>query len=169
MPRYYPTHTKFKETMTDEICLLLARGNTYQCVCDSLGLGRQTFARWMQLGKQALVEGRDDDKYAVFVMRVRQACAVAEAYALESWRKHFDRDYRASRDFMARRYGTVWQDQRKLTVRVESEIGSMMTFLESRMEPDMFEIVVDTMRNIIEDRELAATGEEMDGDDIPPR
>jgi hypothetical protein len=165
MPRYYPTHTRFNETLIDEICSLLARGNTYQCVCDSLGLGRQTFARWMQLGKKALEEGRDDDAYAVFVTRVRQASAVAEAYALDAWRKHFDRDYRASRDFMSRRYGVVWQDQRKLTIRVEAELGAMMAFLEERLEADIFMVVAETMRNIIEDRELAATGEFDDEDE----
>src|SRR6266508_6054986 len=114
-------NTMLTPESTDAICEIVRHGNYITTACRVLQIGIRTVTRWMSLGRQAVEEGRED-MYSVFYLRVKEAEACAEIYAVEAWRSHLDRDWRACKDYLARRFPDRWADQRRVTIGVEREM-----------------------------------------------
>jgi hypothetical protein len=68
------------------------------------GIGETTYYRWMEMGENAR-----SGKYREFWEAVTRAEAVAETSALADWRRHFDRDWRAAKEFLERRFSVRWR------------------------------------------------------------
>jgi len=107
----------------------------------------------MSLGRQAVEEGRED-MYSVFYLRVKEAEACAEIYAVEAWRSHLDRDWRACKDYLARRFPDRWADQRRVTIGVEREMDHMFRELEQKLPADLFAIVVRELQDMQRDDDV---------------
>lgn len=131
--------SKLTDQLVEIFVRLVMAGNYYNAACKAVGISGVTFRRWMDLGCAAT---SPDDKYRQFYLKVLEADAYAETYAVQSWRKQFGRDYRASRDFLARRYPERWGMQQKITLAVESELKTILQVLESRLPADIYGQVI---------------------------
>ena len=131
--------SKLNQQLLETFVRLIMGGNYTIAACKAVGISYGTFRRWMELGKAS---NDDNDIYRQFHLQVQEADAYAEAYAVKSWRGQFSRDYRASRDFLARRYPDRWGMQQKITLAVENELKQILSVLESRLPAEIYGQVV---------------------------
>lgn len=153
------TGSKLNEQLLETFVRLVMAGNYYIAACKAVGISNGTFRRWMQLG-QASID--DMDIYRQFFLRVNEADAYAETHAVMSWRNQFSRDYRASRDFLARRYPERWGMSAKITLAVDNELKLILQVLESRLPPEIYGQVIvalaDAQDQVREDAEFEDDG-----------
>jgi hypothetical protein len=107
-----PRPTKLTPGIRQKICKAIAAGNFYEAACRSANVHFATFRRWM-------VRGRDESsgQYREFREAVHMAQSAAETAIVAGWRKHVSRDWRAARDFLARRFSDRWgpKDKHEVT------------------------------------------------------
>ena len=91
------------------------RGGSYRDVAaEYAGIGASTLDTWIAEGKKALEAGNEKDDYAKFVVEFQKAEADASMYHVFNWRKHADEDWRASMEFLSRRWPEHWSPNRKI-------------------------------------------------------
>src|SRR5438874_678819 len=82
----------------------------------------------------------DEDRYAEFCRRIQQANAEGELYAVAAWRHHIEvgREWKASRDWLARRWPERWASRHYIKIQVDKEIEGMLRELKDRLRPQDF-------------------------------
>ena len=90
------------------ICDLVRNGNHLSVSAGHVGLEPEVVAQWMSKGRAGKVG------YSEFYKRVLQAQAEHEARLADLWQNHFDKDYRAIRDYMSRRYPSRWSEKSRI-------------------------------------------------------
>lgn len=131
--------SKLNDQLMDIFCRLVAMGNYYRACCNAVGITTETFNNWMRYGRAAV---SDDDPYRRFYIAVKRADAEAEVFAVRKWKSHFEYDYRAARDFLARRYPERWGSRHFVAVAVDREIEKMLNTLQGTLAPEEFTRVV---------------------------
>lgn len=149
---------KLTPAFIDMFCAMISRGHYFATACKAMRVSESTFQSWMRLGKHS-----PEGIYHDFYERVMQADAAAESYAVEKWRGHFDRDPRASRDFLARRYPERWSERRYIRLAVDREVEQMMRELQRRLPEEVFLLVVSELASIEGERQLQTTDEILEG------
>jgi hypothetical protein len=91
--------TKLTDQVRGRICQAIAAGNYYGAACACAGVGYSTFRAWMA-GKAP--------RFREFQEAVARAEAEAEVRAVALWQKQCPDDWRACRDFLARRHPDRW-------------------------------------------------------------
>lgn len=84
-------------------------GNYYEPACRFAGIGLSTFYRWMERGEEAKT-----GQYREFREEVLRAESEAEARMVAQWQAQIPQDWRAARDFLARRYPNRWAGREKV-------------------------------------------------------
>lgn len=143
------TRNELTPEIINAIAQIISRGNYYVTACKALKIPPATFYRWMDIGRAA-----DSGIYHDLVKLVEQADAASEMFAVEEWRNHFSKDYRAERDFLARRHPDRWAERKHITIAVEREIEHMLRELQRRLPSDIFEILVNEISEIGRTKEL---------------
>jgi hypothetical protein len=128
-PEQGPTlHT---DELADRIVQVVNAGNYLKTAAQFAGVGQSTLMGWLARGRAAAaaVEAHADDpawtlpetevRYLDFLERVTQAETVAEVSAVTHWRRAFADDWRAARDYLARKRPDQWAA--KTTVSLSSE------------------------------------------------
>src|SRR5215831_13238230 len=109
-------NAKLTREVVEELKRLVEAGNYLTRAVDKVGVDRSTFTRWMQKG--AKLSPRSASLYRVLHDRVREAEANFQDRAVHAWQECWtgdDRgDYRAIRDFLARRFPDEWGPHREL-------------------------------------------------------
>ena len=95
--------TKLTPEIEKSICDSIRIGNTFKAAAAKAGIDEVTFHRWMAKGE----EGRAP--YSQFRQQVIRAEADAETVVVGYWRLHIKDDWRAARDFLARRFPKDWK------------------------------------------------------------
>jgi hypothetical protein len=139
----------------DMFCNLLSHGNYIQTACKLMRIPESTFQSWMRIGKQA-----EFGIHREFYERVLQADASAEAYALETVKKHFDRDWRAGMTFLARRFPDRWSERRYIKLAVDREVEQMLKDLQQRLPEDVFMLVMNELASIEQEHNTVEMVEE---------
>lgn len=101
--------SKLTDELQEKLCDRLRQGNYYEAACGAVGIEYQTFRNWMQRGEQA-----KSGKYFEFFEAVTRAEYEAEARMVEMWQAQMPEDWRAARDFLARRYPERWLNRERL-------------------------------------------------------
>lgn len=117
----------------------ITAGNYYQTACQFAGIGYSTFRRWMERGQNAKT-----GQYREFWEEVTRAEAEAEARMVAQWQAQIPEDWRAARDFLARRYPERWAQKERIdlahsgevvqkhdTVKVTEQLAKDREFLEA--------------------------------------
>lgn len=151
--------SKLNEQLLETFVRLVMAGNYHVAACRAVGISNATYRRWMELGSASY---DDSNIYRQFFLRVQEADAYAETHAVMSWRNQFSRDYRASRDFLARRYPERWGMQQKITLAVDNELQMILKVLETRLSSDIYSQVIVALAGardeVVESAELDAEG-----------
>jgi hypothetical protein len=121
---------KLNPETTERICQLISAGSTYSGAYGQAGVAKRTFMEWMARGRaeRAHQEGggrarRVERQYLEFLLAVEQAELTAKAVLVTAWMKAATGsktrppDWRAARDFLARRWPDEWmpREGRQLT------------------------------------------------------
>lgn len=95
----------------------IRKGNYITTVCKSLGISRFTYYGWMRKGEPEDVTDADgnvigtvypDTRYGRFHRDMDNAQAGAEINAVEAMTSHFEDDWRAAAEFLARKFPERW-------------------------------------------------------------
>lgn len=143
------THGKLTPEFIDLFCNMIAHGHYIETACKAMRVPHSTFQSWMRVGKNA-----DSGAYRDFYERVMQADAAAETYALDKWRNYFDKDWKASATFLARRFPDRWSERRYIKLAVDRELEQMMRELQQRLPEDVFLLVMNELASIDESRHV---------------
>jgi hypothetical protein len=150
------------EKLIEDLCALIAHGSYPAAACAALGVSHATWWRWMKAGAADHENGVDSIWRELF-LRVRQAEAQSEIFAVESLRTHFAKDSRAVMAFLSRRFGERWSEKRYIRVAVEKEMAAMMRELSEGLPPDVFNMILQVLGSVEESRE-AESGISLDED-----
>lgn len=118
----------FKDPKTQETILkAIEQGNYFVTACEAAGVKYPMFRYWMRKGEQA-----KSGKYKEFVDKVHQARAVAEQKCVKNWVSQIPSDWRAARDFLARRYPERWSAHDKVRQEVTGKDGGPIQVEDAR-------------------------------------
>ena len=92
-------------------------GNYYEPACRYAGVDYSTFRKWMQKGEQA-----KSGQYFEFFEEVKRAEAEAEARMVAQWQAQVPNDWKAARDFLARRYPERWAQKERIDLEHSGEV-----------------------------------------------
>jgi transposase len=92
-------------------------GNYYETACSYAGINYMTFRNWMKKGQQA-----KSGNYFEFFELVTRAESEAEARMVAQWQAQIPQDWRAARDFLARRHPERWAQQEKIDLEHSGEV-----------------------------------------------
>ncbi|MDI9414381.1 MAG: hypothetical protein QM401_12555 [Bacillota bacterium] len=95
--------TKFTPETKKKLLDAIRMGNYREPSCAFAGISVSTFYAWLDKGKQ-----QKKGQFVEFLEAVEHAEAEAEVRMVAQWQAHIPRDWRAARDFLARRYPERW-------------------------------------------------------------
>jgi len=98
-----PRRTDLTPAVQKRIVDAIKGGNYYEAAAAAGGVDYATFRRWMVRG-----EDEDDGLYRAFRDAVIEAEAEAEVDIVKQWRSAIPQDWKAARDFLARRQPKRW-------------------------------------------------------------
>lgn len=133
--------SKLTAQLIETFARVLMVGNYPTVACQVVGIHISTYRSWMRQGEDHNSIGRDSVQRQ-FYLRVGEANAAAEAYAVNKWRGHMGTNYKAARDFLARRYSSRWGPTYKITIEVEKELTRLMEKLAEKLEPSIYQQVI---------------------------
>lgn len=95
--------TKFTPETKKKLLDAIRMGNYREPSCAFAGISVSTFYAWLEKGKR-----QKEGQFVEFLEAVKHAEAEAEVRMVAQWQAHIPRDWRAARDFLARRYPERW-------------------------------------------------------------
>tara|TARA_R100001594_G_scaffold121203_1_gene156993 strand:+ start:325 stop:744 length:420 start_codon:yes stop_codon:yes gene_type:complete len=98
---------KLTEDVIDSICEGIEKGNYVSTICKRLKITEQVYYKWL---KEAETKSPQSLQYKL-KQRVQAAEAVSELNAVEAWVNQFETDWRAPKEFLARRHSDKWGNQ----------------------------------------------------------
>lgn len=133
--------SKLTPHLIETFARTIALGNYPVVACQVVGIHVSTYRSWMRRGEDHHTAGRDS-VYSAFYLRVGQANAAAEDHAVIKWRGHMGTNYKAARDFLARRFPSRWGPTYKITIEVEKELTRLMEKLAEKLPPELYQQVM---------------------------
>jgi len=99
-----PRKSKLSPEVIDSICDGLEKGNFVTTMLRELKIPERTYYHWL---KEAETKSPQSLQYKLR-QRVEAAEAASELHAVQAWVNHFDTDWRAPKEFLARRHRDKW-------------------------------------------------------------
>ena len=92
--------SKLSPTLINSICEGIEKGNYVTTICKSLQIHEETYYGWL---REAKTKSPQSLQYKL-KQRVEESEAKSEENAVRAWVNHFDTDWRAPKEFLARRH-----------------------------------------------------------------
>lgn len=124
--------SKFTPERRQRIIAAIKAGNYYDTACKYAGVTYQTFNQWRIRGQQADHKdpedlSEEDLDYLAFYEALNEAEAQAEMVAVMRWREQMPNDWKAAKDFLARRHPERWGQKVEVTVgKLDDEILALL-------------------------------------------
>jgi len=106
---------KLSDKIRKRVCDSIRAGNYPQTAARSAGIHLASHYRWLRKGKEeseSLTAGNDPvesaDPYLKYYLHIERAKAESEQHAVKTWTDKLPEDWRAARDFLARRFPDRW-------------------------------------------------------------
>lgn len=116
--------SKLTPEVKDEFVRLISQGVYIRQACEFIGIAEATVYNWMARGSNELLRLENNPKarltkqesiYVEFFRAVKKADTQAEVRAITYWQAAIKDDWRAAREFLARRYPDRWSPRIELT------------------------------------------------------
>lgn len=116
--------SKLTPEVKDEFVRLISTGVYIRQACEYIGISEATVYNWMARGSNELLRLDNNPKarpnkkesiYADFFQAVKKADTQAEVRAITYWQAAIKDDWRAAREFLARRYPDRWSPRIEVT------------------------------------------------------
>lgn len=141
---------ELSQDVQDLIVKGMLAGNYLETAATAAGVWADTVRRWVRRGvkerqrrERGLKRKQAEDRYVDFAARFLEAEASAEAGAALELRAAGKKDWRASVEFLERRYPKRWGS--RVNIILEEEIGAILDRLEERLDPDTYAKVVEAL------------------------
>lgn len=92
-------------------------GNYFEAACRFAGISLSTFYRWIERGQRSR-----SGEFREFWEELTRAEAEAEARMVAQWQAQIPQDWRAARDFLARRFPERWASKDKIDLEHSGEV-----------------------------------------------
>src|SRR5260221_14752345 len=96
------------EAVAKKVAANIRRGSRFAVACEMAGISKTTGYDWLALGEGRIEGVEPSEAHIAFARAVREAEDGLENEMIEIWRWHAARDWRAGRDFLAKRFGKAW-------------------------------------------------------------
>lgn len=117
--------TKLTEEVQTQFTGLIAQGIFVRQACEFVGISEQTIYNWMARGSAEILRLENDSKakpikkeapYVSFFQQVKKAENTSEIRSVTQWQNAIkDGDWRAAKDFLARRFPDRWSPRIEIT------------------------------------------------------
>jgi hypothetical protein len=126
---------KFSPEVAKLICDLVRAGNFLNRAARTAGISVDTLANWRERGATGELP------FATFLADLEKAELDCEAWHVLNWRNQAPQDWRASKEFLARRYPELWSDHAgRLAVFGPDGDGEGVTFnIQINLSPEALE------------------------------
>lgn len=104
-------NTKLTPELQERLCSAISAGNYYEAACSYAGIDYTTFWGWMKRGEKA-----GKGVFFDFFKAIQKAQADSEVSIVANWKKQIPEDWKAARDFLARRFPERWGPKETLTI-----------------------------------------------------
>jgi transposase len=115
--------TLLTDDLADRIVQVVQAGNYLKTAAQFAGVGQSTLLGWLARGRAAAALAdtgqpvpAEEERYLTFLERVTQGETVAEVSAVTHWRRAFTDDWRAARDYLARKRPDQWAAKTTVTL-----------------------------------------------------
>ena len=114
---------KPSDKIRKRVCDSIRAGNYPNTAARAAGIHPATHYRWLRKGKdesESQTAGNDPvegaDPYLKYYLHIERAKAESEQHAVKTWTDKLPDDWRAARDFLARRFPEDWGRREELTL-----------------------------------------------------
>lgn len=127
--------TRLSIDIIDSICNGLELGNYVTTMLKELKIPPSTYYQWL---KEAETKSPKSLQYKL-KQRIEVSEAKSEQLAVKAWVNHFDTDWRAPKEFLARRHSDKWGAEPTQVQLSGSDKGLPVTFLldTPKIEPNL--------------------------------
>lgn len=117
-------NTKLTEEVQSELSRLIGAGVYMRQACEFVGISEQTIYNWMGRGSTEILRLEADPKarplakeapYVEFFKKIKKAENASEVRAVINWQREIEGDWRAAKDFLARRFPDRWSPRLEVT------------------------------------------------------
>jgi transposase len=117
-------NTKLTEDVQNELARLIGAGVYMRQACEYVGLSEQTIYNWMARGSTEILRLEANPKskplakeapYVEFFKKIKKAENASEVRAVIHWQEEIKGDWRAAKDFLARRFPDRWSPRLEVT------------------------------------------------------
>lgn len=118
-------NSKLTEEVQNEFTRLIAQGIFVRQACEFIGVSEQTIYNWMARGSAEILRLENNPRskplskeapFVEFFRQVKKAENTAEVRSVTQWQQAIkDGDWRAAKDFLARRYPDRWSPRIEIT------------------------------------------------------
>jgi hypothetical protein len=118
-------NTKLTEEVQNEFTRLIAQGIFVRQACEFIGVSEQTIYNWMARGSAEVLRLENNPRskplakeapFVEFFRQVKKAENTAEVRSVTQWQNAIrDGDWRAAKDFLARRFPDRWSPRIEIT------------------------------------------------------
>ena len=113
--------SKLTPKVRDAICDAVRAGNYLKVAASAGGVSERAVFAWIERGRDEIArrdEGHEPNKaheaHVQFVQALTRAEDDAEADAVRIWREQMPDDWRAAKEYLARRFGERWGDKQRV-------------------------------------------------------
>lgn len=115
---------KLTPKLEEEIIKLLRAGNYMRTVAKYVGITEQTLYNWIARGRAEYEKlqadstatlNAEEKRYFDFFEKVQKAETHAEVRAVAYWQSQMEKDWRATKEFLARRYPEAWSPRYEIS------------------------------------------------------
>ena len=131
-----PRPSKFNPARAARVLAAIADGNHKHVAARLAGVHPETVSNWLKRGEAA-----STGVFAEFFDGFTRAEAAAEAKAIRAWQEAISQDWRAARDFLARRFPERWADRSR--VELTGRDGGPVRTADA--EPDLSRLTVEEL------------------------
>lgn len=131
--------TKLTEEVQRRICQAISAGNYYEAAAGFAGISWRTLHRWIERGRVAN-KGLLKDFYDAICAAEMEA----EVRMVAQWQQQIPQDWRAARDFLARRHPKRWG----ATEKYQHEVSGGDSDKPVRLKFDFGDVPVEVVRAI---------------------
>ena len=118
-------NSKLTKEIQDEFCRLITQGIFVRQACEFIGVAEQTIYNWMARGSAEILRLENNPRskmatkeapFVEFFRAVKKAENTSEVRAVTQWQQAIkDGDWRAAKDFLARRFPDRWSPRLEIT------------------------------------------------------
>jgi transposase len=117
-------NTKLTEQVQKDLVKYISQGVYMRQACEYVGIAEQSVYNWMARGSNEILrlEANPRSKplakeapYVEFYKKIKTAENASEVRAVILWQKAIDGDWRAAKDFLARRFPDRWSPRLEVT------------------------------------------------------